>query len=84
VISLLQSDIKQVVKSAFGNSDGPLPIVDWCKGRGHLSDSGSAGDTYSFLYGGIEARDSSSSVTLGGDSTSPPQSTGTSSAHRGL
>lgn len=84
MISLLQSDIKQVVKSAFGNSDGPLPLIDWCKGRAHLGDSGLVGDAYSFLYGGNEARDSSSSVTVGGDSTSPPQSTGTSSTHRGL
>ncbi|KAJ4755679.1 Mediator of RNA polymerase II transcription subunit 13 [Rhynchospora pubera] len=82
VISLLQSDIKQALKSAFGNSDGPLPLIDWCKGRAHLGDSGSTGDTYSFLYGSNEARDSSSSVTAGGDSTSPPQSTGTSLTHR--
>lgn len=84
MISLLQSDIKQAVKLAFGNSDGPLPLIDWCKGRAHLSDSGSAGDAYTFPYGGNDAHDSSSSVTLGGDSTSPPQSTGTSSTHRGL
>ncbi|BBH04286.1 hypothetical protein Prudu_015377, partial [Prunus dulcis] len=33
VISLLQSDIKTALKSAFGILDGPLPVTDWCRGR---------------------------------------------------
>ncbi|KAG2251525.1 hypothetical protein Bca52824_081661 [Brassica carinata] len=41
VITLLQSDIKTALKSAFGQSDGPLSVTDWCKGRNHSMDGGS-------------------------------------------
>ncbi|XP_072986939.1 mediator of RNA polymerase II transcription subunit 13 [Typha latifolia] len=78
VISLLQSDIKVALKSAFTNLDGPLSVIDWCKGRSQIGDSGSTGDAYSFPYTASETRDSSSTVSLGGESMSPPQSTGAS------
>ncbi|WZY96713.1 hypothetical protein YC2023_069042 [Brassica napus] len=38
VITLLQSDIKTALKSAFGQSDGPLYVTDWCKGRNQSMD----------------------------------------------
>ncbi|XP_020091432.1 mediator of RNA polymerase II transcription subunit 13 isoform X2 [Ananas comosus] len=82
VISLLQSDIKSALKSAFGNVDGPMPVIDWCMGRSQSGDSGSAGDGYSFQYPNSETRDSSNTVTLGGESMSPSQSTGASSSIR--
>ncbi|KAL0864171.1 hypothetical protein Bca101_043289 [Brassica carinata] len=41
VITLLQSDIKTALKSAFGQSDGPLSVTDWCKGRNQSMDGGS-------------------------------------------
>ncbi|KAJ0253311.1 Mediator of RNA polymerase II transcription subunit 13 [Hirschfeldia incana] len=41
VITLLQSDIKTALKSAFGQSDGPLSVIDWCKGRNQSMDGGS-------------------------------------------
>lgn len=44
-ISLLQSDIKSALKSAFGTLDGPLSISDWCRGRS--LDTGNIGDGFS-------------------------------------
>ncbi|CAN8287998.1 unnamed protein product [Cochlearia groenlandica] len=41
VITLLQSDIKTALKSAFGQSDGPLSVTDWCKGRNQSVDGAS-------------------------------------------
>ncbi|XP_071701408.1 mediator of RNA polymerase II transcription subunit 13 isoform X2 [Rutidosis leptorrhynchoides] len=40
-ITLLQSDVKSALKSAFGTFDGPLTVTDWCKGRsdGFYADS---------------------------------------------
>ncbi|CAH8306210.1 unnamed protein product [Eruca vesicaria subsp. sativa] len=38
VITLLQSDIKTALKTAFGQSDGPLYVTDWCKGRNQSMD----------------------------------------------
>ncbi|KAG9136307.1 hypothetical protein Leryth_003907 [Lithospermum erythrorhizon] len=58
-ISLLQSDIKSALKSAFGTLDGPLSISDWCRGRsleaGNIGDGFSAESTAS----PSEGRDSS-------------------------
>lgn len=84
VISLLQSDIKLALKTAFGNLDGPLSAIDWCRGRGQSGDSKATGDGYSFQCTASEAKDSSSSVTLVGEPISPPQSTGGSSCIRGI
>ncbi|KAF8082132.1 hypothetical protein N665_0846s0014 [Sinapis alba] len=44
VITLLQSDIKTALKSAFGQSDGPLSVTDWCKGRNQSMDGGSVSE----------------------------------------
>ncbi|XP_008807938.3 mediator of RNA polymerase II transcription subunit 13 isoform X1 [Phoenix dactylifera] len=82
VISLLQSDIKLALKSAFGILDGPLSAIDWCRGRGQSGDSKATGDGYSFQCTVSEAKDSSSTVTLAGEPISPPQSTGGSSCIR--
>lgn len=41
-ITLLQSDIKSALKSAFGTFDGPLSVTDWCKGRNGQIDGFSA------------------------------------------
>ncbi|XP_018684609.1 mediator of RNA polymerase II transcription subunit 13 isoform X1 [Musa acuminata AAA Group] len=75
VMSLLQSDIKVALKSAFGNLDGPLSVIDWCRGCSHFVDSGTPGD-------GNEPRDSSGAFSLVGEPISPPQSTGGSSSTR--
>jgi len=59
VISLLQSDIKTALKSAFTNLEGPLSVTDWCKGRSQLVDTGSMVDGVSAESGISECRDSS-------------------------
>ncbi|KAI9398736.1 hypothetical protein POPTR_003G220800v4 [Populus trichocarpa] len=64
VISLLQSEIKTALKSAFGNLDGPLCVTDWCKGRFQSGDGATTCDGLigeSTLSG---CKDSSSIVTL--------------------
>ncbi|KAI3880587.1 hypothetical protein MKW92_020076 [Papaver armeniacum] len=81
VISLLQSDIKVALKSAFGNLDGPLTVIDWCKGRSQSVDTAAVGDGYvvDSIIG--EARDSLNSITLaGGEPISPSQSSGGSTS----
>uniref|UniRef100_A0A7N0TH47 Mediator of RNA polymerase II transcription subunit 13 n=1 Tax=Kalanchoe fedtschenkoi TaxID=63787 RepID=A0A7N0TH47_KALFE len=40
VISLLQSDIKVALKSAFGILEGPLSITDWCRGSNQFAEAG--------------------------------------------
>ena len=75
VISLLQSDIKTALKSAFGVLDGPLSVTDWCKGRNQSGDAGSAGDGFSAESSISECRESSNTVTLSvGEPMSPSQS----------
>ncbi|KAL2940681.1 Mediator of RNA polymerase II transcription subunit 13 [Bienertia sinuspersici] len=83
VISLLQSDVKTALKSAFGTSDGPLSVTDWCKGRSQSTDAGnleaiSAESTLS------ECRESSNTSAISmGDSLSPsPHSSGMPSGLR--
>ncbi|KAJ8760013.1 hypothetical protein K2173_010869 [Erythroxylum novogranatense] len=44
VLSLLQSEIKTALKSAFANLDGPLTVVDWCRGRSQSVDGASICD----------------------------------------
>jgi hypothetical protein len=64
VISLLKSEIKTALKSAFGNLDGPLCVTDWCKGRFQSGDGATTCDGLigeSTLSG---CKDSSSIVTL--------------------
>ncbi|XP_020677957.1 mediator of RNA polymerase II transcription subunit 13 isoform X1 [Dendrobium catenatum] len=74
VISLLQSDIKLGLKSAFPSSEGPLSLTEWCRGRHQLGDSGASGDGHPFQYTIGEVKDPLSTVSLGGEPISPPQS----------
>ncbi|XP_059309442.1 mediator of RNA polymerase II transcription subunit 13 isoform X3 [Lycium ferocissimum] len=46
-LTLLQNDIKTALKSAFGTMEGPLSVVDWCKGRSQSNDGGISGDGFS-------------------------------------
>ncbi|EOY08936.1 RNA polymerase II transcription mediators isoform 1 [Theobroma cacao] len=74
VISLLHSDIKSALKSAFGNLDGPLSVTDWCKGRGQSGDVGASADGSSAESNTNECRDSSTTVTHSvGEAMSPSQ-----------
>lgn len=86
MISLLQSDIKTALRSAFGNSDGPLSVTDWCKGLNQSVDAGNAGDGFSAESSISECRDSSSTVMLSvGEAMSPSQSSaGGSSCLKGI
>ena len=81
VTSLLQSDVKMAMKSAFGSLDGPLTVIDWCKGRSQSIESGAAGDGYSYSIS--ETKDSSSTLNIVGEPISP-QSIGGSSCIRGI
>lgn len=72
-MTLLQSDIKTALKTAFSSIDGPLLVTDWCRGRSQSSD-GIMGDGFSAesTASASECRDSSSTVTLSvGESMSP-------------
>lgn len=72
VISLLHSEIKTALKSAFGPLDGPLTVTDWCKGRGQSSDIATADGS---SVESAEGRDPCSTVTLSmGEPMSPSQS----------
>ncbi|XP_044968116.1 mediator of RNA polymerase II transcription subunit 13-like isoform X1 [Hordeum vulgare subsp. vulgare] len=84
MIGLLQSDIKSALKTAFANMDGPLSVIDWCRGRSNIAESAAMGDAYSFHYTSGDIRDTSNSIPIGGDAMSPPQSSndrGTSEEH---
>jgi mediator of RNA polymerase II transcription subunit 13 len=73
MISLLQSDIKTALKTAFANMDGPLSVIDWCRGRGSAAESAAMGDIYLFQYSTGDIREPPSAISIGGDSMSPPQ-----------
>jgi mediator of RNA polymerase II transcription subunit 13 len=73
MISLLQSDIKAALKTAFANMDGPLSVIDWCRGRGPAAESAATGDAYSFQYSTGDIREPPGAISIGGDSLSPPQ-----------
>ncbi|XP_057836995.2 mediator of RNA polymerase II transcription subunit 13 isoform X1 [Cryptomeria japonica] len=72
VLSLLQSDVRAVIKKAFedSSSDGPLSIIDWCKGRVQLGEGGHAGDSSS---GDCALNDSKEATSTIGDPITPPQ-----------
>ncbi|KAI3822938.1 hypothetical protein L1987_10539 [Smallanthus sonchifolius] len=53
-ITLLQSDIKSALKSAFGTFDGPLTVSDWCKGRNGQTDGFSADSSASINDSSVE------------------------------
>lgn len=84
VISLLQSDVKTALKSAFGTSDGPLSVTDWCKGRSQSSDAGATCDTLSAESTLSEYRDSSNTASISMvDPVSPSHPLGMLSGMRG-
>ncbi|KAK9736067.1 hypothetical protein RND81_04G247700 [Saponaria officinalis] len=58
VIGLLQSDVKAALKSAFGTLDGPLSVIDWCKGRCQSVDAGTFLEALSAESSVSEYRDS--------------------------
>ncbi|KAJ9141059.1 hypothetical protein P3X46_031639 [Hevea brasiliensis] len=75
VISLLQSEIKTALKSAFENLDGPLSVTDWCRGRSQSGDVGTTCDGSLADSTLSECKDSSSTVCLSvGEPMSPAQS----------
>ncbi|XP_015878817.2 mediator of RNA polymerase II transcription subunit 13 isoform X3 [Ziziphus jujuba] len=74
VISLLQSDIKTALKSAFDILDGPLSVTEWCKGRNQSGEAGSTSDLFSSESTISEFRDSSSAAASVGEPMSPSQS----------
>ncbi|XP_021867219.1 mediator of RNA polymerase II transcription subunit 13 isoform X2 [Spinacia oleracea] len=75
VISLLQSDVKTALKSAFCNADGPLFVTDWCKGRSHSADAGTMIEALSAESTLSEYRDSSNTTVISmGSPVSPSQS----------
>ncbi|KAK9079021.1 hypothetical protein SSX86_000690 [Deinandra increscens subsp. villosa] len=67
-ITLLQSDIKSALKSAFGTFDGPLTVSDWCKGRNGQTDVFSAESSASINDSSIEPL--SPSQSAGGSASS--------------
>ncbi|KAM1802692.1 hypothetical protein ACFX12_028754 [Malus domestica] len=69
VISLLQSDIKTALKSAFGILDGPMSVTDWCRGRNQSGES--TLDGYSAESAISECRDVAPSI---GEPLSPSPS----------
>ncbi|CAI0421886.1 unnamed protein product [Linum tenue] len=71
VISLLHTEIKTSLKSAFGSLDGPLSAADWCKGRSLSSGGSNICDGPVIESTPSESRDSSSSM---GEPMSPAQS----------
>ncbi|CAN4089815.1 unnamed protein product [Withania somnifera] len=88
-LTLLQNDIKAALKSAFGTMEGPLSVVDWCKGRSQSNDGGLSGDGFSAesTASASECRDSSSTISLSvGEPISPSQSSagGSSSLRDGI
>lgn len=72
MISLLQSDIKTALKSAFENLEGPLSVIDWCKGR-NLSGDGTSTDGSYAESNLTEGNDSLSTMAVG-EPISPAQS----------
>ena len=60
--------------------DGPLSVIDWCRGRSTIAESAAMGDAYSFHYTTGDIRETSNSIPIGGDAMSPPQS----SSDRGI
>ncbi|KAL6517268.1 hypothetical protein OROMI_032969 [Orobanche minor] len=78
-ISLLHSDMKAALKSAFSNVVGPLSVTDWCRGRSPSTESGIACDgvPVESIASASEGRDSSSTVTVSvGEPISPLTSAG--------
>ncbi|KAK1429059.1 hypothetical protein QVD17_11258 [Tagetes erecta] len=77
-ITLLQSDIKSALKSAFGTFDGPLTVSDWCKGRNGQTDVFSAESSASINDSSVEPISPSQSAdgTRGDDISESEQQLG--------
>lgn len=76
VMSLLQSDIRVALKTAFGETslDGPLLITDWCRGRVQLGEGGHIGEGYSGENAPNDSKEAISTVTVAiGEPITPPQ-----------
>lgn len=76
VMSLLQSDIRIALKTAFGdtNLDGPLLITDWCRGRVQLGEGGHIAEGYSGENASNDSKEATSIVTAAiGEPITPPQ-----------
>ena len=86
VLSLLQSDVKTALKSAFSNSEGPLSVMDWCKGRSQSVDVGTISEAISAESSLSEYRESSNASAISmGNPVSPSQpSAGIPSGLRGI
>ncbi|KAK9094973.1 hypothetical protein Scep_026442 [Stephania cephalantha] len=79
MITLLHSDIKVALKSAFGNLDGPLSVTDYCKGRNSSGDVAGATDPYSIESSMDETKDPPFAVSMAvGEPNSPTQTSGSS------
>lgn len=84
VISMLHSEIKTGLKSAFRSLDGPLFLTDWCKGRSQLGELGALSDGSSAESSVSECRESSNAITLSMmEPMSPQTSVGGSSSLKG-
>ncbi|KAL8139747.1 hypothetical protein V2J09_005768, partial [Rumex salicifolius] len=82
VISLLHSDVKAALKSAFGSSDGPLSVTDWCKVWSQSGDGTATSDGFSSESTLSECRDTSSNIMGSvGDPVSPLQSSASVSSN---
>ena len=71
--SLLQSDVRVAISNAFGDAaaDGPMGLVDWCKGAVQGSDAGLCAESTN-----TDSREVNSTVTVVGESMTPGQSGG--------
>lgn len=71
--SLLQSDVRVAISTAFGDTaaDGPLGLVDWCKGVVQGPDGGLCAESTN-----TDSREVNSTVTVVGESMTPGQSSG--------
>jgi mediator of RNA polymerase II transcription subunit 13 len=70
VASLLQSDVRIALSNAFGETsmDGPLALVDWCRGRVQMSDGGHFSESTV-----TDSKEVSSTITVVGEPITPPQ-----------
>lgn len=76
VMSLLQSDVRTALKTAFGEPslDGPLLVTDWCRGRVQLGEGGHMGEGYSGENAPNDSKEATSTVTAAlGEPITPPQ-----------
>ncbi|KAJ6961182.1 mediator of RNA polymerase II transcription subunit 13-like [Populus alba x Populus x berolinensis] len=80
VTTLLQSEIKIALKSAFGNLEGPLCVTDWCKGHIQSGDGATTCDGSSGESTLSECKDSSTVTLSVGEPMSPALSSAAGSS----